>query len=156
MRDPLVSLSKTPNSLSAGCRITQVKDASNGNVAESYGYDNGGRVTSITRDGAARNLGYNTADQLTGYTNSTAGSWVTYLHDATGRRTVSTNSAGVVRRFLVASTPETDLESPQLDSDGGGTLKQGYVYVGRELLRTFLWSYFWPKWHRRRFGKMAE
>src|SRR4051812_41915758 len=66
------------NNVSSGYRITQVKYAANGNVAESYGYDNGGRVTSITRDGAARNLGSNTADQLTGYTNSTVGSWVTY------------------------------------------------------------------------------
>jgi uncharacterized protein RhaS with RHS repeats len=37
------------NSVSAGYSITQVKDAANGNVVESYGYDNGGRVTSITR-----------------------------------------------------------------------------------------------------------
>jgi RHS repeat-associated protein len=57
-------------------------------------------------------------------------SWVTYRHDANGRRTVSTNSAGTVRRLLVAPTPGTDLESPQLIANASGTVQQGYVYLG--------------------------
>ncbi|HWQ90357.1 MAG TPA: hypothetical protein VN673_01705 [Clostridia bacterium] len=47
------------NSVSAGYRITAVKDAANGNTAESYAYDNGGWMTTITRDSATLNLGYN-------------------------------------------------------------------------------------------------
>jgi YD repeat-containing protein len=50
------------NRVSAGYRITAVKDAANGNTIESYAYDNGGRVSGITRDGATLNLGYNSAE----------------------------------------------------------------------------------------------
>jgi RHS repeat-associated protein len=120
------------NSVSAGYRITAIKDAANGNTIESYAYDNGGKVTTITRDSATLNLGYNSADQVTAVTNGA--SWLTYRHDANGRRTVSTNSAGTVRRLLVAPTPGTDLESPQLIANAGGTVQQGYVYFGDEPL----------------------
>jgi RHS repeat-associated protein len=126
------------NSVSAGYRITAVKDAANGNTVESYAYDNGGRVTTITRDSATLNLGYNSADQVTAVTNGA--SWVTYRHDANGRRTVSTNSAGTVRRLLVAPTPGTDLESPHLIANAGGTVQQGYVYLGDEPLLRYTTS----------------
>ena len=121
------------NSVSAGYRITQVK--SGAAVAESYTYDNGGRVTGVTRDDATRSFGYNSADQVTAVTNGA--SWVTYTHDANGRRTISTNSAGTVRRLLVAPTPGTDLESPHLIADASGMVKQGYVYLGGEPLMRF-------------------
>jgi RHS repeat-associated protein len=114
------------NAVSAGYRITAVKNGAS--TVESYAFDNGGRVTTITRDGATLNLGYNSADQVTAVTNGVT--WVTYVQDATGRRTVSTNSAGTVRRLLVAPTPGTDLESPQLIADGSGAMQQGYVYLG--------------------------
>jgi RHS repeat-associated protein len=114
------------NAVSAGYRVTQVK--TNGNVVETYDYDSGGRVTNIARSGITLKLGYNSADQVAGVTNGA--NWVTYRHDANGRRTISTNSAGTVRRLLVASTPGTDLESPHLIANAGGTLQQGYVYLG--------------------------
>ncbi len=126
------------NSVSAGYRITAVKDAANGNTVESYAYDNGGRVTTITRDSATLNLGYNSVDQVTAVTNGA--SWVTYRHDANGRRTVSTNSAGTVRRLLVAPTPGTDLESPHLIANAGGMVQQGYVYLGDEPLLRYTTS----------------
>ena len=116
------------NAVSAGYRITVVKKAVDGSTAESYAYDNGGRVTTITRDGATLNLGYNSADQVTAVTNGA--NWVTYMHDATGRRTVSTNSAGTVRRLLVAPIPGSDLESPHLIASASGAIQQGYVYLG--------------------------
>lgn len=47
-----------------------------------------------------------TADQLTGVGSTT------YTFDAAGRRTRSSGTA--TRRFLLASTPGTDLESPHL------------------------------------------
>ncbi len=123
------------NSVSPGYRITTVKDASTGSTAESYSYDNGGRVTSITRDSTTLNLGYNTADQVTAVTNGA--NWVTYVHDASGRRTISTNSSGVVRRLLVAATPGTGLESPLLIANGSGSMQQGYVFIGDQPLLRF-------------------
>jgi RHS repeat-associated protein len=63
--------------------VTQVK--TNGTTVETYGYDNGGRVTAITRGGTTLNLGYNTSDQVTAVTNGT--DWVTYAHDANGSLT---------------------------------------------------------------------
>ncbi|MCL4789108.1 MAG: hypothetical protein KJ070_20325 [Verrucomicrobia bacterium] len=123
------------NSVSAGYRIAEVKQGST--TVETYGYDNGGRVTSIARDSKTWNLGYNTTDQMTAATNSTDGTWVTYAHDASGRRTFSTNNATVVRKFLVAPTPGTDLESPQLIANAGGTVQQCYVYLGDEPIARF-------------------
>ncbi len=116
------------NSVTAGYQITAVKNATNGSTTNSYAYDTGGRVTQIVRDGATLNLGYNSSDQVAAVTNGAA--WVTYRHDANGRRTVSTNSAGTVRRLLVASTPGSDLESPHLIANASGTVQQGYVYLG--------------------------
>lgn len=136
-RMKLVQGSQTlTNSVTSGYRITQVKDASNGSVAETYDFDDGGRVTNIVRSGATMKLGYNTADQLKAFTNSTAGTWVTYLHDANGRRTTSTNSAGTVRRFLVAPTPSGGLPNALLVANAAGSLQQAYVYLGdRPVLR---------------------
>ncbi len=123
------------NGVSGGYRIKGVTNASSGIQAESYGYDDGGRVTSITRDSATLNLGYNTSDQVIAVTNGAT--WVSYVHDANGRRTISTNSAGTVRRWLVAPTPGSDLESPHLIANAGGTVQQGYVYVGDQPLLRF-------------------
>src|SRR5262249_14171833 len=69
-------------------------------------------------------------DQVVAATNSGASTWVTYVHDATGRRMLSTNSAGEVRRFLVAPTPGTDLESPLLIADAYNAVAAGFVYLG--------------------------
>ena len=123
------------NGIAAGYRITVVKDASNSTAVETYGYDNGGRVTSISRDNTTWNLKYSSSDQVTAVTNGS--SWVTYQHDAIGRRTISTNSAGIIRKFLVAPTPGTDLESPHIIIDGNGMVQQGYVYIGDEPIMRF-------------------
>jgi RHS repeat-associated protein len=114
------------NVVTAGYQITQVK--TNGGVAESYAYDSGGRVTQIARDGLTVKLGYNTADQVRAVTNGSG--WVTYTHDANGRRTFSTNSDFLVRRFLVAPAVGTDMHSPQLIANASATVQQGYVYLG--------------------------
>jgi RHS repeat-associated protein len=114
------------NTVTAGYRITQV--LTNGIVAESYAYDAGGRVTNMVRSGSTVTLAYNCRDQVAAVTNGA--SWMTYVHDGAGRRTVSSGYGGLVRRFLVASTPGTDLESPLLVANGTGTLSQGYVYAG--------------------------
>ncbi len=121
------------NAVTAGYRVEQVKNGTT--VTESYTFDTGGRITGMTRDTVTRSLGYNSADQLTAVTN--IGTWVTYTHDGQGRRTVATNSAGTVRRFLTAPTPGTDLESPHLVANAGGTLQQGYVFLGDEPLLRF-------------------
>jgi RHS repeat-associated protein len=118
------------NLVSAGYRITQVKNGAS--VAETYAYDNGGRVTSMTRDSATRTFGYNSSDQLTAVTNGAT--WTTYSHDAQGRRTRSTDDTGAERKFLLAGTPGTDLESPQFITDSTNGLRQGYVYVGDDPL----------------------
>lgn len=118
------------NSVTSGYRITQVKDASNGTPGETYDFDDGGRVTNVVRSGATMKLGYNTDDQVSAFTNSTAGTWVTYRHDATGRRTISTNSAGTVRRFLVAATPSGSLPNTLLVANAAGSLQQAYIYLG--------------------------
>jgi YD repeat-containing protein len=118
------------NVVQKGFRVTQVK--TNGTVAESYGFDNGGRITNIVRGGATNTLGYNTADQVTAVTNGAA--WTNYTYDATGRRVKSTDWSGGQRRFLVAPTPDSDLESIHLVADGANNFKQGYVYVGDDPL----------------------
>jgi len=118
------------NAVSAGYRVTQVK--TNGTVVETYDYDSGGRVTNIVRPGITLKLRYNMADQVIAVTNGAT--WVNYVHDATGRRTRSTNSAGTVRRLLVAPTPGTDLESPHLIANASGNVQQGYIYLGDEPL----------------------
>lgn len=123
------------NSVSAGYRTTAVKNAANGATLETYAYDNGGRVTTIGRDGGTLNLTYTAADKIDAATNGA--NWVTYRYDASGRRTVSTNSAGVVRRFVVAVTPATGLESPHMVANAAGTLQQGYIYMGDEPLLRF-------------------
>jgi RHS repeat-associated protein len=120
------------NSVSPGYQIAQIRRASDGVLMEEYSYDSGGRVRTIARDGISRSLGYNTADQLTAVTNTSNGTWIKYTHDGKGRRTVSTNSSGVVRRFLVASSPGAGLESPLMVADASGNLQQGYVYTGYE------------------------
>jgi len=125
------------NSVSAGFRVTAIRDASNGWTNEAHAFDNGGREIAITRDGPTLSLGYNTADQVTAATNSGAGTWVTYAHDGAGHRTLSTNSAGEVRRFLVAPTPGTDLESPHLIGDAYGGVAAGFVYLGDTPLLRF-------------------
>jgi RHS repeat-associated protein len=125
----------TTNSVSSGYRITAVNSASSGATLATYGYDNGGRVTGMTLGPTIIDLAYNSADQLTAFTND-SGVWVSYTHDATGRRTVSTNWTGTVRRWLVAPTPGSDLESPHLIADANGVVQQGYVYLGdRPLIR---------------------
>jgi len=48
-----------------------------------------------------------------------------------------TSSTGTVRRFVVAPTPGTELESTLLVTDAGGFVRQGYVYVGDEPLLRF-------------------
>ncbi len=123
------------NNISAGYRIGPVRNASTGATNETYEYDNGGRVTNIVRSGVTLRLGFNAADQLAAVTNGAT--WVTYRHDGSGRRTVSTNSAGTVRRFVTAPTPGTDLESPHLVANGSGTFQQGYVFMGDEPLLRF-------------------
>jgi len=121
------------NSVSAGYRVTQVK--TNGTVVETYGYDNGGRITSIVHSGSTLNLGYNTADQVAAVTNGPA--WNQYTYDAVSRRVKATDQTGAQRRFLVAPTPGTELESPQLITDSGNSLKQGYVLAGDEPILRF-------------------
>jgi len=120
------------NAVGAGYRVTQVKDASSGAVVETYGYDNGGRITSITRSGQSLTLGFNTSDQATNITVGTTTN--IYVYDAAGRRVKATQNGSTERRFLVAPTPETDLESPQLIADSANNFKQGYVFVGDEPL----------------------
>lgn len=111
-------------------RVADITQKIRGTTLASVLYERaaGGESTKITRDSATLNLGYNTADQVAAATNGAI--WVTYRHDASGRRTVSTNSAGTVRRLLVAPTPGTDLESPHLIANASGTVQQGYVYLG--------------------------
>ncbi len=123
------------NSIQPGYRVTAVRNAADGSTAESYTYDNGGRITGMTRSGVTRALGYNIADQLRAVTNG--GTWVTYAHDGVGRRTLATNSAGVVRRFVAANTPGTELASPHLISDQSGNVQQGFVYFGDQPLMRF-------------------
>src|ERR1041385_107873 len=113
------------NAVSAGHQVKQVKDATSGSTVETYDYDNGGRVTNIVRSSITLRLGYNTVDQVTAVTKSTASTWVTYVPDGEGRRTISTNSAGTVRRFLVAHTPQTDLESPLLLANANASVQAG-------------------------------
>lgn len=118
------------NGVLPGYQVMTIKNAANGSTMESYAYDAGGRETTITRNGDTLNFGYNSSDQVTAVTNGT--SWVTYVHDAEGRRTESADSSGVVRQFLVAPTPGSDLESPHLIANGSGALQAGYVYDGDE------------------------
>jgi len=120
------------NAVTLGYRVTQVK--TNGNVVETYDYDSGGRITNIVRSGVTLTLGYNSGDQVAAVTNGAA--WTQYGFDGAGRRTRATDQAGTQRRFLLASTPGTDLESPQLIADSANAPKQAYVFLeDRPLMR---------------------
>jgi RHS repeat-associated protein len=112
-----------------------VRNATNGTTNETYGYDNGGRITNIVRGGVTLKLGYNTADQLTAVTNGA--NWTNYVFDAAGRRVRASDQSGAQRRFLVAPAPDTDLECVHLVADSGNNLKAGYVFVGDDPLIRF-------------------
>jgi RHS repeat-associated protein len=110
------------NAVVNGYQVTHVRRASDNAVMETYGYDMGGRVTTVNRGGTNATLAYNPADQLTGYGSTT------YTFDAAGRRTRS--GGGVTRRFVVAPTAGTDLEVTHLVTDGAGAVQALYVYHG--------------------------
>lgn len=128
-------LNTSTNNILPGYRLGPVRSSANGITNELYGYDTGGRITNIWRDGSSRTLAYTTDDQVSATTNG--GAWVTYQYDASGRRTRSTNSSGVVRRFVVATTPGSTIERPVLVSDAGGNVQQGYVYFGNDPILRF-------------------
>jgi RHS repeat-associated protein len=123
------------NSVLPGYRITAVKRQSDGATVETYGYDSGGRINSLNRPGVTLNFGHSTVDQLTAATNGA--NWTQYYHDATGRRTKAIDQAGAQRRFLIAPTPGTDLETTHLVGDASNNLKQGYIYLGDQPLLRF-------------------
>lgn len=123
------------NAVAKGYQVQAVTNEATGLEAEHYVFDSGGRMTILSNEVHNLRLGYNSADQVTAVTNGT--DWVTYHHDATGRRTASTNNAGTVRKFVVAPTPNTDLESPLLVANASGNVQQGYVYIGYQPLMRY-------------------
>jgi RHS repeat-associated protein len=118
------------NSVDAGYRVTQVKIG--GSVAETYTYDSGGRLMSLSRAGQSLTMGYNTVDQITNVIEGTTTNL--YIYDGTGRRVKSLQNGAEERRFVTAQTAGTDLASPYLIADGGNNVQQGYVYMGLEPL----------------------
>jgi RHS repeat-associated protein len=109
----------------AGFKLATVTGSSG---SENYDYDGGGRLTSVDRSGVARTLEYNSDDKLTRVLNG--GSEVaSYTYDGVGRRVAANDGAGT-RRYLVAPNVGDGFETPQAVTDASGTLLTSYVFAG--------------------------
>jgi len=129
--DGTTTLTTTYNT---GFRINQV---TGGSAAENYGYDSGGRSTSITRNGATWTLNWTADDRLKTMA-KTGVSTATYQYDPMGRRTEA--AAGQTRRFIVGPTADTDLEvihAVTNTTTGLGAIKALYVCVGDQPILRF-------------------
>jgi len=115
-----------------GFRINQV---TGGSTAEAYGYDNGGRSTGITRNGATWTLTW-TADDRLKTAAKTGVNTTTYSYDPVGRRTQASTSAQT-RRFILGPTADTDLEVIHAVTDSTGAMKALYVYAGDQPILRF-------------------
>ena len=119
-------------------------DSISGANPASFEYDDGGRMTSLTRDGDPRGLTYDSAGQLTGV-NGVGGSDVDYVYqsDALGNRTAATTDGTVDRNFLVAPAAQRlgagalDVTVQHLAADGAGNLLTGWVYAGENPILRF-------------------
>ena len=100
----------------------------------SFGFDADGRVVSLTRNGAERQLTYSAFDQLSSLREG-GEEVASYGYDALYRQT-RTASGGTTRHVLVAPVVGDALESPLLISDGSGELLGAFVHVdGVPLMR---------------------
>jgi YD repeat-containing protein len=106
-----------------GYKLVGVTGPAGSGQDQSFGYDDGGRVTSIDRNGGSTTLGYNAAGQVTSVTGPAN---ITYQYDGSGNRTsalVSGGGGGATTSYLV--TPDG---STQLVSGAAGAVSAGFVY----------------------------
>jgi RHS repeat-associated protein len=114
-------------SYAAGFKLTSVSH-SGGGADDQFGYDGGGRVTSITRGGTTKTLEYDSFDHITKVTEGGI-ERVRYTFDGDGRRVTADDGTGV-KRFLSAPAMGVGLEGPQAVTDGAGNLIATFVYSG--------------------------
>ena len=95
---------------------------------ETYGYDGGGRQVTATRGGVARVLEYNSDDKLTRVVDG-GSEVVEYAYDGAGRRVSMDDGAGV-RRYLVAPNVGDGFETAQAVTDASGNVLTRYVFAG--------------------------
>ncbi|NEQ95699.1 MAG: hypothetical protein F6K30_03040 [Cyanothece sp. SIO2G6] len=96
---------------------------------ETYTYDHGGRIDSITRDDETLNIEYNTDDLITRITDDAGNVIVEYAYDGMGRRVEANDSTGD-RNYIVAPTMGSGLDSPHVIMNDDGELISSYVYAG--------------------------
>ena len=99
---------------------------------QAYGYDAGGRLDSIQRPGLDVTMAYDSDDKLTQATVQ-GGPTVTYVYDATGRRTWVDDGSQPVHH-LTAPIQGGGLESPHGIADTTGTMQASFVYAGEHPL----------------------
>ncbi|WP_204102649.1 MULTISPECIES: RHS repeat-associated core domain-containing protein, partial [Spirulina sp. CCY15215] len=106
-------------------QLTQI-DTSEG--LETYYYDDGGRLETITREGETWQLRYN-ADDLIIEVKKGENIVVQYAYDSAGRRVEMMDGEGE-KDYLVAPLMGGGLESPHLVMDGVNDPLAAYVYAG--------------------------
>ncbi|WP_204102206.1 MULTISPECIES: RHS repeat-associated core domain-containing protein, partial [Spirulina sp. CCY15215] len=106
-------------------QLTQI-DTSEG--LETYHYDDGGRLETITREGETWHLRYNT-DDLIIEVKKGENIVVQYAYDSAGRRVEMTDGTGE-KDYVVAPLMGEGLESPHLVMDGANDPLAAYVYAG--------------------------
>jgi RHS repeat-associated protein len=122
-------------SYNAGFRIHQV---TGGASTETYGYDNGGNGTGISRGGTTWGMTWTAGGRLKTAAR-TGVNTTTYAYDPAGRRTAA-DRTGQTRRFLVGPTAGTDLEVIHAVTDGTtgpGAIKAFYVHAGDQPILRF-------------------
>jgi RHS repeat-associated protein len=109
----------------AGFKLTTI---TRGAVTEHYEYDSGGRLVLIDRGGVERTLEYNSDDKLTRVVDGTT-EIAEYTYDGAGRR-IASEIAGLQRYYNVAPSMGTGYESVQMVLDDNSDTIASYVYAG--------------------------
>jgi RHS repeat-associated protein len=114
-------------SYAAGFKLTSVSH-SGGGADDAIGYDNGGRVTSITRNGTTKTLEYDSLNHITKVSEGGI-ERVRYTFDGAGNRVAADDGTGS-RHFLTAPNLGDGYQSPQAVTDASGNLVATFVYAG--------------------------
>ncbi|WP_204102234.1 MULTISPECIES: RHS repeat-associated core domain-containing protein, partial [Spirulina sp. CCY15215] len=108
--------------------IHQLTQIDTGEGLETYYYDDGGRLETITREGKTWQLRYN-ANDLIVEVKKGENIVVQYAYDSAGRRVEMTDGTGE-KDYVVAPLMGEGLESPHLVMDGSNDPLAAYVYAG--------------------------
>ena len=170
---PLPSLIDETSRFTAAGRITNRVDALNVTNNFTYQFDASGNMTNASGGGQSWALTYDEDNRTTSIfwrVLPMTDKLVTNRYDALGRR-VSRTLDAVETRYVLDL--HGSMERILCNTDAGGSITAWYVHgpdlcykvdatngltcyhADAQVLRTFLTSYFRPKWPRRGFGRLA-